>query len=338
MSRWIRVPAALLALGGLAACEHAQPFGPPAAEPNQPFSTAFPRQLTFGAGADVQPAWLPDGSGFIYSFPLERADNDRCLGILPAEGGHQTRIICHVPVALDGDSTNALWSPAVGPGGRLAYVRESSAPSSVAPNSRELVVASLDAPDPGRVVLSLPYTAPDGSFQYGASHLQWAGADRLAFIADSVIYFSIGAWVDTITTPIEIMRIDLVGDSVALAAIPGTADATSLVADSTGALYFTLPGDTRVYRLAPGAGVPAVYYDFASAGVPSDVQVRGATLVALVGGSLVRARLGDSVPVPIPGPAGGSPFDPALAPAGTRVVVAATLAGAPSNLWLLQAP
>ena len=338
MSRRITLQVALAALAGLTACDHARPFGAPAAEPNQPFSTAFPRRLTFGVGADLQPAWLPDGSGFVYSFPLARPDNDRCLGVLPAEGGHQTRIICHVPVALDADSTNALWSPAVGPGGRLAYLRESSALFSTAPNSRELVVASLDAPDPGRVVLSLPYTAPDGTFQYGASHLRWAGANTLVFIADTVLYYATGTFVDTVTTPIEIMRIDLTGDSVALAVVPGTADATSLVTDSTGALYYTLPGDTHVYRLAPGAGVAAPYYDFGSGRVPSEVQVRGATLVGLVGGSLVRARLGDSVLVPIPGPPGESLFDPALAPSATRVVVASAVAGAPSDLWLLQVP
>jgi hypothetical protein len=330
--------AALVGLAGLAACEHAQPFGAPVAEPNQPFAAAFPRRLTFGGGADVEPAWLPDGSGFIYSFPLGRADNDRCLGILPAEGGHQLRVICHVPVALDADSTNALFSPAVGRGGALAYVRESSVPQSLAPNSRELVVASLAAPDPGRVVLRLPYTAPDSTLQFSASHLQWAGATTLVFIADSVIYLTAGTFADTIITPIEVMRLDLAGASAALTVIPGTSHATSLVTDSVGAIYYTLPGDTRVYRLGAGGGAPAPYYDFGNAGVPSEVQVRGATLVAVIGGRLVGAHLGDSAVVAIPGPGSVTLFDPALAPSGARVVAASAGGGAPSNLWLLQVP
>jgi hypothetical protein len=335
-SRWPAL-AALPLLYALAACEHTQPFGAPAAEPNQPFSTAFPRRLTFSAGADLEPAWLPDGSGFIYSFPLDRPDHDRCLGVLPAEGGHQLLTICHAS-AFDADSTNALWSPAVGPGGALAYVRESSAPFSLAPNSRELVVASLAAPDPGRAVLRLPYTAPDGKLQFSASHLQWAGAATLVFIADSVIYLTAGTFADTITMPIEIMRLGLAGDSTALTVVPGTSHATSLTTDSAGAIYYTLPFDTRVYRIGPAGGTAAVYYDFGGTRYPSDVQVRGATLVAIIGGGLVRAHLGDSVVVAIPPPGSLTLRDPALAPSGARVVAASVGGGAPSDLWLLQVP
>jgi len=333
------LPLALgFALAGLVACEHAQPFGASPADPNQPFSSAFPRQLTFSAGPDLAPAWLPEGSGIVYSFALLRADNDRCLGILPAEGGHQLRAICHVPLEFDADSTNALWEPAVGPSGALAYLRESSLPGSLAPHSREIVVASLTVPDPGRVVVRLPYTAPDGLLHASASHLHWVNATTLVYRAEQVIYYTNGGFADTLVSPLEIVRADFAGDSTVLTVVPGTANATSLTVDSSGAIIYTLVGDTRVYRVDPVSGVSGALYDFGNAGIPSDVQVSGKVLVAMIGGHLARATVGDTVVVLIPSPDPAQlVLRPALAPSGARVVI--ELSGSdPSNLWLLQVP
>jgi len=330
--------AALLALVTPAACEHAQPFSAGTPEPNVPYAAAFPRLLTFNPGADLTPAWLPDGSAFVYAFSLDRADRDLCLGMLPAEGGHRLRVICHTPPALDGDSTNALLEPAVGPDSVLAYLRESSLLGAVAPRRRELVAASLAAPDPGRVVVSFPYTAPDGLLHTGASHIHWLGPTALAYIADDVTYQTQGTFADTIVTPLEIVRVDLSGASPVLTVVPGTAGATSLALDSAGAMIYTLPGDTRVYRLAPGGGAAAVLYDYGSAGVPSEVQVRGKVLLALIDGRLTRATLGDSVLVPMASPDSTRILGrPALAPSGTRVVVELS-GGPPADLWLLEVP
>jgi predicted small lipoprotein YifL len=337
VTRRLPWPAALVTLAVLAACEHAQPFGAPPAEPNVPYDTAFPRQLTFSPGLNLSPAWLPNDSGIIYSFSLLRPDNDRCLGILPAEGGHQSRTACHTPIALDADSTNALFEPAAGPGGVLAYIREGSLLGAVAPSRRDLVVASLAAPDPGRVVISFPYTAPDGVLHSGASHIHWVGATALVYLAEQINYITNGTFADTVVVPLAIVRADLSGASPALTVVPGTTGATSLVVDSTGAIIYTLPGDSHVYRRDAAGGAPAALYDFGSAGIPSDVQASGNVLVALIGGKLVRAKLGDTVVVPIPSDTTQVLRRPALAPSGTRVVV--QLSGrAPSNLWLLQVP
>ena len=338
MRRTVAALALAPALAALAACEHAQPFSAPAGEPNVPKAVAFPRQLTFNAGADLQPAWLPDGSGIIYSFSLGQADHDVCLGILPAEGGHQIRTICHTPVERDADSTNALWEAAVGPGGALAYLRESSLLGAVAPNSRVLVVASLSAPEPGQVVVRFPYTAADGLLRSRASHLHWVGATTLVYLAEQVTYLTNGTFADTVISPLDIERANLAGDSATLTLVPGTAGATSLEMDSSGAIIYTLPGDTRVYRLASVGGAPVVLFDFGSAGVPSDVQVSGKVLVAMIGSRLVRATVGDNVVVQIPSPDTTQTMRrPALAPSGSRVVVELSR-NAPANLWLLQVP
>jgi hypothetical protein len=332
----------LLLVGALAwcvSCEHAQPFGAADLGPNVPFSTAFPRQLTFSVGGDLAPAWLPDGSGIIYSFQrYDRADRDRCLGILPAEGGQVVQTICHRPT-FDLDSTNSLWSPAVGPGGVLAYVRESSVPGGPAPSSRELVVASLGNPDPGRVVRTLPYTAPDGQLHATATHLCWVDAQTLVYVAEQVLYTFPPMATDTILTPIEAVRISLAGDSVTLSVLPGTTNASSVTADSAGTIYYTILGDSRIFRFNSAGGAPAVAYDFGGLGAPTDVQVRGTVVVAVVGGQLYRADLAAGTALRIPGPGLLRLRRPALSPSRSGIAVEAAAASrGQADLWLLQAP
>jgi hypothetical protein len=336
--RLLRAGLVVCAVAALAACEHAQPFGAASLGPNVPFSTTFPRRLTFDAGGDLAPAWLPDGSGIIYSFQrYDRADLDRCLAVLPAEGGHAVRTICHRS-PFDDDSTNTLWSPAVGPGGVLAYVRESSTRGGLAPSSRELVVATLDDPDPGRVIRTLPYFAPDGSLHATATHLTWVDAQTLVYVAESVLYTFPPAATDTILTPIEAVRISLAGDSVALSLLPGTAGANSVTADSAGAIYYTRLGDSRIYRLDPGGGAASVAHDFGAVGPASDVQVRGNVLVAVAGGSLYRVDLVGGAVAPFVPPDTLALRRPALSPSGTRVAAEAHASSGLSNLWLLEVP
>lgn len=317
------LPAALL----LASCEHAQPFGAADLGPNAPFSTALPRQLTFDTAGDLAPAWLSDASGIIYSFQrYDRADRDRCLAVLPAEGGHAVQTICHRSV-LDSDSTNSLWSPAVGPGGVLAYVRESSRPLGPAPASRELVVATLGDPDPGRVIRTLPYTAPDGAIHSTATHLAWVDAQTLVYLAENVLYTFPPLPYDTILTPVEAVRISLAGDSVALSVLPGTAGATSVTADAAGAIYYTLLGDSKIYRLDAGGGAAAVVYDFGPTGAVRDVVAAGGKLFAVAGHRTAADSGGD---VYLVDPAAGTATAissqgalwfrrPAVSPSGARI-------------------
>lgn len=331
------MPALAAALVCLGACEHARPFGAADLGPNVPFSQGFPRQLTFSPLGDLAPAWLPDGSGIIYSYQrLDRSDHDRCLGILPAEGGQIVRSICH-QLAHDADSANTLWEPAVGPAGLLAYVRESSALGAPAPRSRELVVATLDDPDPGRVVRAFPYTAPDGSLHTTAAYLHWVNAATLVYLAEQVTYTTPPLPADTLYTPIEVARLDLFGDSGVVSVVPGTTDATSVTVDTAGAIYFTLIGDSRVYRIPSGGGAASTFYDFGVLGPVSDVEVRDGTVVAVVGGSLYRADLGAGTVAAIPAPNSLPLVRPALSPAGTRLVAQALRSGS-ADLWLLEIP
>jgi hypothetical protein len=331
--------AAAVALAGLAtvaACEHAQPFGRADLGPNQPFGFAFPRQLTFSRLGDVDPAFLPADSGIIYSLSLDRPDGDHCLGVMPAAGGHVTTTICHTG-PFDADSTNALWMPAPGPMGLLAYLRDGSAIGATDPSSSELVLAPWGAPDPGRVLVRFPYTDSGGSLVTGIRDLQWWHAGTLVFRSGVLTFTTPPMPVDTLFSANEIVRLDLVGDSVQRTSVPNTAGATSVATDSL-ALYYTLPGDSRVYRLLEGAPTPTVWYDFGAAGAPTRIRVAGRVLAALVGDSIYDVHVGAGTTTVLGLPDSLQVVDIALSHAGDRLVAAASASGAPPDLWLLVVP
>ena len=326
---WMVLPALALGLT-LGACEHAQPSGTPT-EPNGPLSLAFPRQLTFNAGADVGPAWLPDGSGIIYSYEVPQPDpahpdSDQCLGILPAEGGHRTWSACPPYSPLAADSTRVFVEPAVGPGGVLAYLSEHKRLSERGFTFKELVVATLGDPAPGRVVLSLAYWAPDSLLHVAVRYLQWLDARTLVWVA--VVDTNAGPP----PVPSEIVQLDLATDPARMTVLPGTGGASSLAADSGGALYYTVAGDSHVYRYVADQP-PDTVFDFGTAGAPGGVQVRGDVLVAGVNGALYRVDLGSASVTPVATPYALPVSDPALSPSGRRVVVQAS-----NDLWLLQVP
>jgi WD40-like Beta Propeller Repeat len=309
-----------------AACEHAQPFGVPYTEPNAPYDSAFPRRLTFNPANDEAPAWLPDGSGIIYSYQMPQPDSEQCLGILPAGGGHLTWSACPLTPPLATDSTRVLTQPAVGPAGVLVYLREHKLLSEREFTFKDLVVATLGNPTPGRVVLSLAYWAPDSLLHVAVKYLQWLSAQTLVWVA--VVDTNAGPP----PVPSEIVRFDLSTAPASMTVLGGTGGASSVAADSGGALYYTVRGDSRVYRYRDGEP-PDTVYDFGAAGTPIDVQVRGNVLVADVNGGLYRVDLGSKSVAPMATPDSMPVSDAVLSPSGTRVVVQVS-----RDLWLLQVP
>jgi hypothetical protein len=325
----VRRTVALTLLGLLlvgAACEHAQPFGVPYAEPNVPYDSGFPRRLTFNSANDEAPAWLPDGSDIIYSYQIPQPDSEQCLGMLPAGGGHLTWSACPLSPPLATDSTRVLTQPAVGPAGVLVYLRERKLLSERGFTFKELVVATLGNPTPGRVVLSLAYWAPDSLLHVAVKFVQWASAQTLVWVA--VVDTNAGPP----PVPSEIVRFDMSTAPASMTVLRGTGGASSIAVDSGGALYYTVGGDSHVYRYSEGAA-PDTVYDFGAAGTPVSVQVRGNVLVAEVNGGLYRVDLDSKSVAPIATPYSMPVSDPVLSPLGTYVVVQAS-----RDLWLLQVP
>src|SRR3989454_6922874 len=143
MRRFTAAVALTLAFAG---CEHTAPFAPADTGSDQPFGAGSPRRVTLNLGDDRAPAWLPDESGFWYSFErADRADHDRCLALLPPDGGRIVRTLCDRIPAAD-DSTDAWTEPAIDAAGGVAYVASISRIRGGAPRARAPVLAAPPAP------------------------------------------------------------------------------------------------------------------------------------------------------------------------------------------------
>ena len=274
---------ALLAL----ACAHTDPFSTPPYGTTQPFNPTPPVQLTLNVGADRSAAWLPDGSGIVYSTQqLGRPDADLCLTELPATGGTQRFLICDLS-RLGSDTNNAVESPAVAADGRLAFLKATSSIGGTNPSRERLSVASTLDPANATEVQVVPYTPPGELTRTGVQALRWLDSGHLIFVG------GLGTirrpcpncpQLDTIVTGYKVDVLDLAGGTDP-SPLPGTDQASGVsVGGSSDEIYFTLSGDTRVYRRVLSTGETTVAHDFGSAGIARDVHVAGGRMAAVVGG------------------------------------------------------
>ena len=143
---------------------------------------------------------------------------------------------------------------------------------------------------------------------------------------------------DTIATGLWVALLDVSAPGMPPAAVPGTDFASGV---SPGAsedeIYYTLGGDTRVFRRVLSSGDVSVAHDFGPAGIARDVDVAGGRLTAIVGGRVAFSvdptlgptqwdsggmvhvvELSSGTDVVLPGP--GLFRRPALSPAGDRIV------------------
>ncbi len=175
---------ALLILLPLLGCGHTEPFGSAPTGTDQPFDAGPPVRLTLNQGPDRDAAWLPDGSGILYSTQqLGRSDHDVCLALLPPGGGTQRRLTCDLtPTGID--STDALESPAPSADGRLAFVAANSPINALTPGSAAIVLGSVTDPQARTPLRGLPYTIPGERMHSTASQLRWLGQSRLLYLGE----------------------------------------------------------------------------------------------------------------------------------------------------------
>jgi hypothetical protein len=278
----------------VSACSHDIPVQPEAASPLPPFSTLLPRRLTFNVADDRTPAWLPDGSGIIYSMEREdRSDHDRCLAILPSEGGTVRTTYCQLHPEYD-DSTDLMEAPAVSPDGRVVFHQVISWVGRQKLGASTIRLGRADDPVHAMVLLDLPYAAPNGRAHSSIRTPQWIGRDSLVYLAEQLFYEGSTFYPDTFYTGLDVMLLDLSGPAPVYTVIPGTdfASSVSLSFDQA-AIYYTLGGDSRVFHRVLSSGEVTVVYDFGVGTVVRDAQVREDRLVAVVGGSVLY-RLEDA--------------------------------------------
>src|SRR3989454_3603316 len=236
MRRFTAAVALTLAFAG---CEHTAPFAPADTGSDQPFGAGSPRRVTLNLGDDRAPAWLPDESGFWYSFErADRADHDRCLALLPPDGGRVVRTLCDRIPAAD-DSTDSWTEPAVNASGEMAFVALSSQIGDVAPRAGAVVLSASGGAAPDRVLEAVPYLGADGAFRQIAQ-LRWLGSNVLVYVAQRVGYVAPcrGCELDTVRTGVELATLDPRLSAPAPVVLPGTQGASSVAAGESADLIY----------------------------------------------------------------------------------------------------
>ena len=277
-----------LVLFPLLGCGHTEPFSPAPTGGDQPFDAGPPARLTLNQGPDRGAAWIPDGSGILYSAQqLGRLDGDVCLALIPPGGGSQRQLTCDL-TPTGSDSTDAFESPAVALDGRLAFVEVGSRIRAITPGSSAISVGSLITPTSRTRLQPLPYTLPAGPLHSGASQLRWLTPDLLLYLGERVDYNrrcdTCVEW-DTITTGVDIVSLNVSQPGSIPQRIPGTENASGVsVGGTTDEIYYTLTGDSRVYRRTISTGEVGIAHDFGAAGMARDVHVVGTRMAAVVGG------------------------------------------------------
>ncbi len=315
----------------------------------------------------MAPAWLPDGSGVLYSRErLDRSDRDWCVSELPPAGGTIRRDVCSPE---PGDSLDVFESPAAARDGRLAYVWASSpaAPRAIAPRDQALGVAAPDAAA-FRPLVVLPYFwAPAQRTHSGISQIRWAGDSTLVYLAEQVVYTRPCQTcpIDTLRWGADAVMVSWSGGAVLLDPIPNATDVSSVaVAGGGDTIYYTRNGASAVYRYLRSTQATETVYDFGS-GIARDVTVAAGRLVAVVGGRVqydvdpvlgaVQRDVGGDLYVVYLAVGGGGALGagprwyrrPALSPDGSRVVAEGyaytivqgdTLVERVPDLWTVPVP
>ena len=282
-----RCSALLLALGLLLGCNHSEPFGNRSFGSDQPFNPTAPVQLTLNRGPDRYPAWLPDGSGILYSSqPAGRRDRDICLAELPPGGGRQRALTCDLS-ATEPELTDALQAAAPFSDGRLAFVAATSPVGADLPQQQHLVIGSVSNPANRSELLAIPYTLPGRRMHGGISQLHWLSSDRLVYLGEAVTATRAcqGCPLDTLRSGVDAVWLSFQDGSAIPHVIPGSDNASGVSpGSSSDEVYYTLAGDSRVYRQLLSTGAISPVHDFGTAGIARDVHVVGTQLTAVVGG------------------------------------------------------
>jgi hypothetical protein len=181
-----------------------------------------------------------------------------------------------------------MEAPAVSRDGRIFFHQVVSWIGQQKLGASRLMLGSADDPLQATVLRPLPYTAASGRFHSSVRVPQWIGTDSLVYLAELLFYEGSTFYPDTFYTGVEVVLLDLAAAAPTFNVLPGTEYASSVsLSDEPGIVYYTLGGDSRVFRRALASGEVTVTHDFGAGNIARDVQVRGATLVAVVGGSVL---------------------------------------------------
>jgi hypothetical protein len=217
----------------------------------------------------------------------DRTDRDRCLAVLPAEGGTILTTYCQQHPEYD-DSTDLMEAPAISADGQIFFHQVISWVGRQKLGASTLRLGRADDPVHAAMLRDLPYFAPNGRTHSSIRTPQWLKGDSLVYLAEQLFYEGSSFYPDTFYTGLDVVLLDLSGPDPGYEVVPGTdyASSVSLSAEGT-AIYYTLGGDSRVLRRVLATGEVTTVFDFGAGTIVRDAQVRGDRLIAVVGGSVL---------------------------------------------------
>jgi hypothetical protein len=155
------------------------------------------------------------------------------------------------------------------------------------PNRQILALGSISDPFTFDSLISIPYTIPGGRLHGTITQLQWLSPARLIYLGESMTSQRPcpTCALDTLRSGLDVAWLDVNGPGPTPHAVPGT-DYASGVSPGAGEdeIYYTLGGDSRVYRQLLSGGGSTVVHDFGAQGIARDVHVVGNRMAAIVGG------------------------------------------------------
>ena len=281
-------PALVLLLWGLGGCGHTEPFGGAGnLDRDQPFDPTPPVRLTFNLGHDRRAAWLPDGSGILYSTQLPgNPDQDICLALLPPLGGRQRSLTCQL--SSPGESlTEAIESAAPAADGRLAFFTAATPVGARLPVGQALAYGTLADPAAYSTLVEIPYTLPGKRPHTGVSQIRWQDSTLLLYLGEAVnlVRPCPICELDTLRSGLDAVTLSVDESGALPRVIPGTDNASGVSrGHNDDEVFYTLGGDTRVFRQRLSTGEVSLVYDFGVAGIARDVHVVGNLMAVVVGG------------------------------------------------------
>jgi len=272
----------------LAGCTHGEVFSPAPHGTDRPLNdVTLPVRLTYNRGHDENVSWLPDGSGFLYTFERFRySEGDWCVGLMPSTGGRLRETLC-AETAGSLDSVDAWLWPSQGADSLLAFVRTTSQRGQIAPTAQNLMVVLRDRPAWAVLQMPMPYTIPGQPIHHSASRLQWLDDQSLVYRADLRGAFPPcqGCPPDTVASGRALVLIEMAAAQYTRAVIPGTRYASSLAMLGGDEVAYTRAGESVVYAWSRAHDTTRVLWDFGG-GIARGLTIAGNRLVAIVGGAV----------------------------------------------------
>lgn len=278
----MRRPTFLLPLGILAGCLHSDLPEPGSTELDAPFLDIEPLRLTYSPGVDRTPKWSRRDGWIMYAFDEDRLPSGAttgCVGELPLPGGTRGAEYCETDPQFMGVPFIPGW-PAQRQDGSVAFVRRRTGTNLGSPGALDFrnVPAGLGNEE----ILPIPFFA-GGITHQGVSHINWLDDGHLLFIGLGIIR-STNEFTET---GLDLLELDIANGLAGVTKVPGTTYASSATLGATAdTIYYTIGGDSMVYRRVRSTGVVDTVVDFGGLGIARDVGVEAGRLIAVVGGAV----------------------------------------------------